>query len=161
MIFRDAPALALITKSFVLGKDIHGYSDLIRTSKDILRLAIDMISDNVKISDVGRTIHSEAKKSGYTVIKNLTGHGVGRSLHEHPKEIANHGSLFDNRKFKKGYVVAIETFISTKSNYTRTLSDNWTLIGDKGGFTAQHEHTIIITEGKPQILTLQNGIWDE
>ena len=146
--------------SFVLGNDSNGHSHLVKTSKEILRLAIDMISDKVKIADVGRAMHNAAKKSGYTVIKNLTGHGIGKSLHEHPKEIANYGVLFDRRRFKKGYVVAIETFISTRSSYTRTAEDNWTLTGDKGGFTAQHEHTIIITEGKPQILTLQNGIWD-
>lgn len=146
--------------SFILGKDIHEHAKLVNTSKQILKLAIDRISDGVKIADFGRFIHKEAKQSGYTVIKNLTGHGIGRSLHEYPKEIANYGDVFDRRKFKKGYVVAIETFISTISSFANTGTDGWTLTGDKGGFTAQHEHTIIITEGKPQILTLQNGIWD-
>lgn len=147
--------------SFVLGNDLHNHSHLVNTSKEILRLAIDKISDGIKISDIGKLIHNEAKKYGFMVIKNLTGHGVGRSLHEYPKEIANYPDLLDWRKFKKGHVVAIETFISTKSNYTTTESDGWTLIGDKGGFTAQHEHTIIITDKKPQILTLKNGIWDK
>jgi methionyl aminopeptidase len=146
--------------SFVLGKDVHGYSKLIDTSKHILKLAIEKISHGVKISDVGRLINSEAKKAGYTVIRNLTGHGIGRSLHEYPKEIANYGDVFDRRKFKKDHVVAVETFISTRSTIANAGPDNWTLTGDKGGFTAQHEHTLIITEGKPQILTLDNGIWD-
>lgn len=146
--------------SFVLGNDIHQHSKLVNTSKEILKLAIDMISDDVKIADLGRFINKEAKQAGYTVIKNLTGHGIGRSLHEYPKEIANYGDVFDRRRFKKGYVVAIETFISTVSTLANAGADSWTLSGDKGGFTAQHEHTIIITEGKPMILTLQNGIWD-
>lgn len=146
--------------SFILGEDHNKHSHLVNTSKRILKLAIDMICDGVKIADVGRFIHKEAKQAGYTVIKNLTGHGVGRSLHEYPKEIANYGDVFDRRKFKKGYVVAIETFISTASNHANTGTDGWTLTGDKGGFTAQHEHTIVITEGKPLILTNQNGIWD-
>lgn len=146
--------------SFVLGKDVHGYTKLIETSKRILKLAIEKISDNVKISDVGRLINTEAKKAGYMVIKNLTGHGVGRSLHEYPKEIANYGDVFDRRKFKKGYVVAVETFISTKSTIANAGPDNWTLTGDKGGYTAQHEHTLIITDEKPIVLTLRNGIWD-
>lgn len=146
--------------SFVLGKDVHGYTKLIETSKRILKLAIEKISDNVKISDVGRLINTEAKKAGYMVIKNLTGHGVGRSLHEYPKEIANYGDVFDRRKFKKGYVVAVETFISTKSTIANAGPDNWTLTGDKGGYTAQHEHTLIITDEKPIVLTIRNGIWD-
>jgi methionyl aminopeptidase len=147
--------------SFILGKDIHSYAHLVNTSKAILKLAIDMVSDGVKIADVGRLINKEAKKEGYTVIKNLTGHGIGKSLHEYPKEIANYGDVFDRRKFRKGYVVAIETFISTGSSYANAGSDDWTLTGDKGGYTAQHEHTLIITEGKPQILTLGNGIWND
>jgi methionyl aminopeptidase len=146
--------------SFILGKDSHGHEKLVNTSKRILKEAIERISDGVRIADVGKFIHKEAKLAGYTVIKNLTGHGIGRSLHEYPKEIANYGDVFDRRKFKNGYVVAIETFISTASNYADAGIDNWTLTGDKGGYTAQHEHTIIITQGKPQILTLENGIWD-
>lgn len=147
--------------SFILGKDIHHHSHLVNTSKEILKKAIDMISNGVKIADLGKFINKEAKQAGYTVIKNLTGHGIGRSLHEYPKEIANYGDVFDRRKFKKGYVVAIETFISTHSSHANAGADSWTLTGDKGGYTAQHEHTVVITEGKPLILTLQNGIWDE
>ena len=94
------------------------------------------------------------------MIKNLTGHGVGRSLHEEPHEIANYRDRFNFTRFKKNSVVAIETFISTTSNYADTLEDGWTMVGDKGGFMAQHEHTIVVTGGQPVILTESNGIWD-
>jgi len=147
--------------SFVLGKDIHGHSALINASKQILHLAIDQIKEGVRISEIGKIIHSQAKLKGYTVIKNLTGHGVGKSLHAEPREIANHQDWFDFRKFKKNSVVAIETFISTRSNYAKAQEDGWTMRGDKGGFVAQHEHTLIVTDGKAKILTLSNGIWDE
>jgi methionyl aminopeptidase len=56
--------------------------------------------------------------------------------------------------------VAVETFISTRSTIAETQADGWTLKGNKGGFVAQHEHTIMITSGIPVILTAQNGIWD-
>jgi methionyl aminopeptidase len=56
--------------------------------------------------------------------------------------------------------VAIETFISTHSTIANTQKDGWTLIGDKGGYVAQHEHTIVVTDGKPVILTGCSGIWD-
>jgi methionyl aminopeptidase len=56
--------------------------------------------------------------------------------------------------------VAIETFISTHSNYAVTMSDGWTMVGDKGGFMAQHEHTILVTDNKPIILTEMNEIWN-
>ena len=57
-------------------------------------------------------------------------------------------------------MVAIETFISTKSTYAVELNDGWTMVGDKGGYMVQHEHTILITDGKPIILTVENHILD-
>lgn len=57
-------------------------------------------------------------------------------------------------------MVAIETFISTTSTYATVLNDGWTMVGDKGGFMAQHEHTIILTDGKPIILTENNDLWN-
>ena len=148
--------------SFVLGEDIHGHGRLVEASKAILKKAISNIKGGVRISEIGRLIETEAKKSGYTVIKNLTGHGVGRSLHEEPHEIANYCDRFNITRFKKNSVVAIETFISTKSTIadTEDNGDGWTLTGNKGGFVAQHEHTIMVTGGEPVILTAQNGIWD-
>lgn len=146
--------------SFVLGEDLHGHGRLVETSKEILKKAISNIKGGVKISEIGKLIETEAKKAGYTVIKNLTGHGVGRSLHEEPHEIANYCDRFNTTRFKKNSVVAIETFISTRSTIADTLADGWTLSGNKGGFVAQHEHTIMVTGGQPVIFTAQNGIWD-
>ena len=76
--------------SFVLGKDINQHQKLVDASKAILQKAIYAIKGGVRISDIGHLIETEAKKRGYRVIKNLTGHGVGRSLHEAPNEIANY-----------------------------------------------------------------------
>ena len=146
--------------SFVLGEDIHGHGKLVAASKEILKKAISNIKGGVRISEIGRLIETEAKKAGYTVIKNLTGHGVGRSLHEEPHEIANYCDRYNTTRFRKNSVVAIETFISTKSTIADTQADGWTLSGNKGGFVAQHEHTIMVTGGVPEILTAQNGIWD-
>jgi methionyl aminopeptidase len=146
--------------SFVLGEDIHGHSKLVEASKEILRKAISSIKGGVRISEIGRLIETEARKAGYTVIKNLTGHGVGRSLHEEPHEIANYCDRYNTTRFKKNSVVAIETFISTRSTIADTQADGWTLKGNKGGFVAQHEHTIMVTGGEPVIFTAQNGIWD-
>jgi methionyl aminopeptidase len=146
--------------SFVIGSDVNEHQKLVEASKQILRKAIHNIKGGVRISDIGFLIETEAKKKGYRVIKNLTGHGVGRSLHEAPHEIANYRDRFNVTRFKKNSVVAIETFISTTSTYAETLQDGWTMVGNKGGFMAQHEHTIVVTEGKPIILTEMNEIWN-
>ena len=146
--------------SFVLGQDINNHQHLVDTSKYILRKAINNIKGGIRISEIGQLIETESKKSGYKVIKNLTGHGIGRSLHEEPCEIANYRDRSNLSRFKKNSVVAVETFISTHSTFANTQTDGWTLIGDKGGYVAQHEHTIIVTDGKPIILTEMNEIWN-
>ncbi len=146
--------------SFVIGQDIHNHTPLVDASKRILKRAISSIKGGVKIAEIGRLIETEARRSGYTVIKNLTGHGIGRKLHEEPHEIANYYDRFNQTRFRKNSIVAIETFISTKSTIADTQADGWTLIGNKGGFVCQHEHTIMITDGMPVILTEMNEIWN-
>lgn len=145
--------------SFVLGEDTNEHQPLVETSKRILKKAISQIKGGVKIADIGRLIETEARKSGYKVIKNLTGHGIGRSLHEEPYEIANFYDRYNSGRFRKNTVVAIETFIATHSTMADTQSDGWTLTGNKGGYVAQHEHTIVVTADKPIILTEMNGIY--
>lgn len=146
--------------SFVLGKDIHNHQPLVNASKDILRKAIKNIKGGVKISEIGYLIETEAKKSGFKVIKNLAGHGIGRSLHEEPENILNYRVRTNRERFKKNTTVAIETFISTNSTIAVELNDGWTLIGNKGGFVTQHEQTILITDKDPMILTESNGMWN-
>ncbi|MHC8950227.1 type I methionyl aminopeptidase [Sphingobacterium hungaricum] len=145
--------------SFVLGQDVNQHQKLVDASKEILKKTLDNIKGGVKISDIGHLMETEAKKRGYKVIKNLGGHGIGRGLHEAPDELLNYRNKNDQRRFKKNSVVAIETFISTTSTYADTLQDGWTMVGNKGGFMAQHEHTIVVTDGKPIILTEVNGIF--
>ena len=146
--------------SFVLGKDINHHQPLVDASKNILRKAIGNIKGGVKVSEIGYLIETEAKKSGFKVIKNLAGHGVGRSLHEEPENILNYRVKSNRERFKKNTTVAIETFISTNSTIAVELNDGWTLVGNKGGFVTQHEQTIMITDKHPIILTKSNEIWD-
>lgn len=146
--------------SFVLGKDIHQHQPLVDASKQILQKAIQNIKGGVKIAEIGYIIETEARKSGFKVIKNLAGHGVGRSLHEKPENILNYRVKSNQERFKKNTTVAIETFISTHSTIAVGLDDGWTLVGNKGGYVTQHEHTILITDDAPVILTAANEIWN-
>jgi methionyl aminopeptidase len=146
--------------SFVLGNDIHGHQRLVDASKAILEKAIKNIKGGVYVRDIGHLIETAAGKEGYRVIRNLTGHGVGRSLHEAPHEIANFRDKHNRTRFRKNSVVAVETFIATTSTMANTGADGWTLTGNRGGFVAQHEHTIVITDDMPMILTEKNEIWN-
>lgn len=145
--------------SFVLGTDFKGHQRLVDASRSILQKAIQRVQGGVKINELGRFIETEAKKSGYKVIKNLVGHGVGRSLHEDPKEIPCYYDAFNLGRFKKNTVIALETFISTRATIAAESGDGWTYIASDGSFVAQHEHTLLITDKEPVILTAANGIW--
>ncbi len=145
--------------SFVLGKDLFNHQPLVDASKLILQKAIGSIKGGVKIADIGYIIETEAKKHGFRVIKNLAGHGVGRSLHEAPDDILNYRVKTNKERFKKNTTVAVETFISTNSTFAVEKKDGWTLVGNKGGYVTQHEHTILVTDGHPVVLTESNEIW--
>ena len=106
-----------------------------------------------RIYDIGRAIQSKAKESGFTVIMNLTGHGIGRSLHESPQAISNYFCKSENERIEVGHVLAIETFISDKSNMVREMSDGWGLKTVDDGLVAQYEHTIIVQVDEPIIIT--------
>ncbi len=146
--------------SFIIGKDINNHQPLVDASKAILQKAINQIKGGVKIADIGYLMETEAKKSGFKVIRNLAGHGVGRSLHEKPENILNYRIKSNRERFKRNTTVAIETFIATKSTIAVEQKDGWTLIGNKGGYVTQHEHTIMVTDGLPLILTAANEIWN-
>lgn len=146
--------------SFIMGEDIQGLQPLVTASNEILFAAIKRIKGGVKINEIGGLIEAESKKRGFKVIKNICGHGIGRSLHEEPAEIACWKDRANRQRFKKGSCIAVETFISTKAKYVYEADDGWTLQTKDGSFVAQHEHTMIVTEGMPEILTFENGIAD-
>jgi methionyl aminopeptidase len=105
------------------------------------------------INGIGKSIQQVAKQKGFKIIKNLCGHGVGKSLHEAPKEIHGFYVRQDKRLLKEGMVIAVEPFLSTKSQFVSEADDGWTLTGKTGNLSAQFEHTMVITKGKPIILT--------
>jgi methionyl aminopeptidase len=139
--------------SFVVGADLHAHGKLVDASRGILEHAIKTVRPGMYIRDLGGMIESAARLHGFGVIRNLTGHGVGRSLHEAPEEIPNFFDRFNMARFTQGSVVAIETFIATQSSLAKTLKDGWTLVGNRGGFVAQHEHTVVIREEGTLVLT--------
>lgn len=109
-----------------------------------------------KLNRIGFAIESEAEKNGFTVIENLGSHGVGRALHEDPGFIPGYYSKKDKRVLRENQVITIEPFISSGAREVVETGDGWTLATPPGVFTAQYEHTIVITKGLPLIMTLAN-----
>jgi methionyl aminopeptidase len=106
------------------------------------------------INRIGKAIQRTSKSHGFKVIKNLAGHGIGRSLHEEPEGIVSYFDRRDTRRLQLGQVIAIEPFLSTISTHVTEAEDGWTLVGHPANLSAQYEHTIIVTRGAPIVATL-------
>ncbi|NUM57946.1 MAG: type I methionyl aminopeptidase [Bdellovibrionaceae bacterium] len=106
-----------------------------------------------RINEIGRAMENEAHKNGLSVIMNLCSHGVGRWLHEEPDQIPGYYDKKDRRILSEGTVITVEPFVSTGAKKVIESGDGWTLI-NPNHFTAQYEHTIVITKDKPLIMTL-------
>lgn len=126
---------------------------LCQATKLALSQAISKAQAGQPINQIGKAIQKVAKDKGYKVIKNLCSHGVGRALHEEPKEIQGYYDPSDKRTLWEGLVITIEPFLSTKSRFVTETGDGWTLSGVAGNLSAQYEHTMVITKGKPILVT--------
>jgi methionyl aminopeptidase len=126
---------------------------LCQSTRKALRKAMQAARHGAKLNQIGHAISKVAKQSGFHTINDLGSHGVGRSLHEEPHFIPNYYDKSDTRTLKEGQVITIEPFLSTGVQQTQTEDDGWTLTTGKGNFSAQYEHTMVITKGKPLVMT--------
>jgi methionyl aminopeptidase len=104
-----------------------------------------------KISDIGRVVEREVRARGFSVVRGLSGHGVGRTIHE-PPTVHNH-YVPSRALLEDGMVLTIEPLISAGSADVVTAEDGWTLRTSDGSLAAHHEHTLVITKGAPVLLT--------
>jgi methionyl aminopeptidase len=122
-------------------------------SQKALAAALATIRPGNPIRSLGRAVEKQAKSYGFTTIRNLSGHGIGRKLHEGPDGLVSYDEPRTKGIFKKGMVLAIETFVSTGARFAEEMEDGWTLSTSDGSYVAQYEHTIVVTDGEPLILT--------
>ena len=126
---------------------------LIRVAEESLQLAIDKCRAGNHIGDIGYVVQQHAESHGYSVVREYVGHGIGRHMHEDP-QIPNYGKPGKGPKIRTGYVFAVEPMINIGSHHTKTLNDGWTVVTLDGKPSAHVEHTIAVTEGGPEVLTL-------
>jgi len=123
-------------------------------AKTALERAMSEARAGARLNRIGYAIEAEAVNNGLTVIENIGSHGVGRALHEEPGFIAGFYDKRDKRVLRENQVITIEPFISSGARHVFQSGDGWTLVTKSGIFTAQYEHTLVITKGKPLIMTL-------
>ena len=140
--------------SFIIPPESDLKRNLCRATKQALELAIDQARAGRFLSGIGRAIETHARKNNLTVIENIGSHGVGRALHEEPGFIPGYFDPKDKRVLKENLVITIEPFLSTGAREVFETGDGWTLATAKKYFTAQYEHTLVITKDRPLIMTL-------
>ena len=105
-----------------------------------------------RVSDISRAVQEYVEGNGYSVVREFVGHGVGRTMHEEP-QVPNFVDRNSNQKLKPGMTLAIEPMVNAGSANVKILKDGWTVVTQDGSLSAHFEHTVLITEGEPEILT--------
>lgn len=139
--------------SFVIGKGDEKKEKLCEVAESSFNRAMLKVKAGARLNQIGKAVEREAKKNGFTVIMNLTGHGIGKSLHEAPQHILNYYDAWEPTILKEGMVLAVEPFISEKAEHIVESGDGWTFLTPDKSFVAQIEHTIIVTKDAPILLT--------
>lgn len=126
---------------------------LLRVSREALDIGIRQAEVGQRIGDISAAIQSFVESNGFSVVRDMVGHGVGVAMHE-PPEIPNFGRKGTGEKIKPGMTLAIEPMVNLGGAKTKTLSDGWTCVSADGSPSAHFEHTVLTTENGPEILTL-------
>ncbi len=139
--------------SIVVGDGDEVLKNLCEVAKLAFEAGLKKAKPGSKITGLGRVVYRTARQHGFTVITNLTGHGIGRTIHETPEYVYNYYEPSDGGLLKEGMVIAFEPFISTDEEEVFEKGDGWTYITEQS-FVAQYEQTMIITKNGPIITTL-------
>lgn len=129
---------------------------LLERTQAALTAGIAAARGGAKLGDVSHAVEAAVKQSGYSVVREFVGHGVGRKLHEEP-QIPNFGRANSGPVLRPGMTLAIEPMVNEGSPEVRILKDGWTAVTADGKDSAHFEHVILITEGAPEILTESLG----
>jgi methionyl aminopeptidase len=126
---------------------------LLRVTREALDLGIRQAQVGNRIGDISAAVQTFVEANGFSVVREMVGHGVGTAMHE-PPEIPNFGQRRTGDKIKPGMTLAIEPMVNLGAYKTKTLSDGWTIVTADGSPSAHYEHTVLTTERGPEILTV-------
>jgi methionyl aminopeptidase len=138
--------------TFPVGEITPDAERLLDVCQDALRAGIDQCRPGHRLSDIGHAIQKVTEEAGFSVVRSLVGHGVGRSMHEDP-QIPNFGDPGRGPALAPGMTFAIEPMINAGSPEIVVLEDRWSIVTDDGSLSAHFEHTVAITEAEPRVLT--------
>lgn len=138
--------------TFGVGEISDGVRRLLNVTRESLNQGIAQARPGKRIGDISSTIQSYVERNGYSIVRDLTGHGIGRDLHEEPS-VPNFGRAGSGPKIQPGMTFCVEPMVCEGKHQVKTLDDHWTVVTADGSLAAHYEHTILITESGPEILT--------
>ena len=145
--------------TFEVGEVAEETKKLLKITKESLYIGIREFKAGNRVGDVGYAIQSYCEKHGYGIVRELVGHGLGRSMHEDP-EMPNYGHRGKGKKFMEGMVVAIEPMVNLGTHQINQLKDGWTILTKDGKPSAHFEHDVAIINGKPELLSTFSYIYE-
>ena len=125
---------------------------LIAAARAAFARAMEVARPGVRVCELGRAIEAEVQRRGLQVVREMAGHGIGRTIHE-PPSVPNYYEPRDRSTLSEGMVIAVEPIVAERSGRVVNDADGWTVRTRDGGYTAHYEHTVVITRGKPLLLT--------
>ncbi|MBD81073.1 MAG: type I methionyl aminopeptidase [Crocinitomicaceae bacterium] len=138
--------------TFEVGEVDPEVKKLLQVTKESLYLGIEAAVSGNRTGDIGNAVQTHAESHGYGVVRELVGHGLGRSLHEGP-EVPNYGKRGRGKQLKRGLTIAIEPMINMGGKAVKQLNDGWTIVTRDGKPSAHFEHDVAIRDGKADILS--------
>ena len=130
---------------------------LLEATEAALYLAIKQAVPGNRVGDISSAVEDEIVSNGFSVVREFVGHGVGRKLHEEP-QVPNYGRPRSGAKLKPGMTLAIEPMVNMGTSAVKILADGWTVVTADARFSSHFEHTVLITEGQPEILTMREKL---
>jgi len=146
-------------RTIAIGEVDSKVQELLRVTEESLYIGLMQALHKCRVGDVSEAVQKHVESAGFAVITNFVGHGVGRSLHEDP-QIPNFGKSGHGPQFRKGMAICIEPMVNMKSSHIRMGKDGWTALAVDGMPSAHFEHTLLVDEGRPEILTIPDSVSD-
>jgi len=138
--------------TFAVGKVSPEVEKLLKVTKECLDLGIAETKVGNRIGDIGFAIQKHAESHGYGVVRDLVGHGLGKTMHEEP-QVPNYGKRGQGKKIQNGLTIAIEPMINMGTEKVVQLDDNWTIVTEDGAPSAHFEHDVAVINGIPEVLS--------
>jgi methionyl aminopeptidase len=139
-------------RTFAVGRISDEARRLLTVTEKALHRGIEKCVAGNRLGDLSAAIQSYVESEGFSVVRDLVGHGIGRKMHEEP-QVPNFGEAGTGMELKQGLVIAIEPMINAGGFEVRVLSDGWTVVTADGSLSAHFEHTVAVTSDGPEILT--------